>query len=128
MKENQFIIKPFDFSFLFNTYKQEKAPNSDYLRMLGIKHYPYSWEVGKPQMINKVKFGNYKNSLQNEYFLTTYFNLIEEPTKYNSRHFCLSLDKTLCCSSKAMIGRMTFVEVKNEAAFTSVKDWIIKYL
>ena len=56
MRENYFILKPFDFNFLENTYSQKPAECSDLLKEKGIKKFCYSWDAGKPQIINKAKF------------------------------------------------------------------------
>lgn len=128
MKENHFIIKHFDFNFLFNSYAQQIAPNHKELRAKGIKEYPYTWDVGKPQTINKTKFLEVMKDQPTDNLLTTYFNLINEPEEYNSRFNILTLEKTLCCSNKARISKMTFVEVTNKTALPSLKEWLDKYM
>lgn len=124
MKENQMFLKPFDLNFLFNSFRQQLAPNADFLKELGVKKYPYIWDVGKPQVINKKQFSITLTEDMKTNLLTTYFNLIGAEPKYNERFNVLTLDRALCCSNKAKIGRMNFAEIKGTEALNSFKNWL----
>lgn len=128
MRENYFILKPFDFNFLENTYSQKPAECSDLLKEKGIKKFCYSWDAGKPQIINKAKFLEVMQGIETQDVLSFYFNSTGEEAKKNSVFSVISLDKALCCSNKARIGKSCFATALNNAGFKSLAQWIAKNL
>ena len=128
MKENQLILKPFDFNFLDNTYVQQPAACKDLLKAKGIKKFCYSWQAGKPQIINKDKYLEVMQNIQTPDKMSFYFNMTGTEAKKNSAFSVVTLEKALCCSNKAKISRSFFASFTNNEGFQSLTEWIAKNL
>lgn len=126
MKENQLITKKFDFNYLFNSYKQAFAENLDFLKNFDIdKKNVYSWDSGKPQLLNKTDYLKIMQGKEQNYLLTTYFLLKKEKPVYNSFYSVVEIDKKLCCSLKQKANSLIFACITNkQQALQSVKNWL----
>lgn len=126
MKDSYFIIKTYDFNFLFSSYTQKRAKDQGKIRQAGAKRFCYSWDSGKPQIINRQKYLEVMKDFQTEDVLSAYFNLTGTKPQFNNIYNTVILDKKLCCSNKSKIAVCSFVQAVNQEGFNSLVQWLNK--
>ena len=126
MRQEYFILKPFDFDFLLPVYTQTVAENAGELKAHGVERFCYSFKSGAPQVMNRKTY--LETMFQTEDIESAYFNLNPPQSLKNAHYTVIRLDKELCCSNKAKIGMTNFATCSNDRAFDSLKDWIDKNL
>ena len=120
MKENQVLLKPFDFNYLRNTYVQKQAED---LSLIKDGNFLYSFQANKPQMINRKKYLQVMKNVDAEYTLTTYFNLIKEQPKYNDFFYSVFVDREICCNIKTRLKTLPFGSY-NSKGYTIIDEFI----
>lgn len=103
MKENQVILKQFDFNFLRNTFNQKDGLN---------------WNADKPQMINRKK---YIEKMENTNDLNVYFN--DEKPANNDFFYTVFVDQKVCCSVKNRLHNLPFCAF-NENGYNELTNYL----
>lgn len=124
MKQDYYLIHPFDFNYMVPVYTQKTPENKLDLELHNLKYY-YSYDSGCPQVMNKKTY--LEKMFQTSDVITAYMGITAPQQTKNAHQTVVQLNKKICCSNTGKMVTCSFAVTYNEQAFQSVREWVYQH-